>query len=172
MTLDAVEFLRRFLQHVLPKGFLKIRHYGLLANRHRDTKLQRSRQRLMALNLATALACAELTLAKNSTRIDTVRIDLAASLHCPHCGSQRFLRISVRLIVPNEEEAKEIEESEVKVMRLRSSILELLTAQTSDHIVSADGKVALKKEIAERATHIVEPVEVSDVLFSDFVVQY
>jgi len=80
-------------------------------------------------------------------------------------GSQRFLRISVRLIVPNEEEAKGIEESEVKVMRLRSSILELLTAQTSDHIVSADGKAALKKEIAERATHIVEPVEVSDVLF-------
>jgi hypothetical protein len=32
MTLDAIEFLRRFLQHVLPKGFVKIRHYGLLAN--------------------------------------------------------------------------------------------------------------------------------------------
>ena len=33
MTLDAEEFLRRFVQHVLPKGFVKIRHYGLLANR-------------------------------------------------------------------------------------------------------------------------------------------
>jgi hypothetical protein len=32
MTLDAVEFLRRFVQHVLPKDFVKIRHYGLLAN--------------------------------------------------------------------------------------------------------------------------------------------
>src|SRR3954468_23721801 len=31
LTLDAVEFLRRFVQHVLPKGFMKIRHYGLLA---------------------------------------------------------------------------------------------------------------------------------------------
>ena len=30
MTLTAEEFLRRFVQHVLPKGFVKIRHYGLL----------------------------------------------------------------------------------------------------------------------------------------------
>jgi flagellar basal body-associated protein FliL len=38
--------------------------------------------------------------------------------------------------------------------------------------VSADGKAALKKEIAERAAKVVEPIEVVDVLFSDFVVQY
>ena len=36
-TLTAVEFLRRFLQHVLPRGFVKIRHYGLLANGSRVT---------------------------------------------------------------------------------------------------------------------------------------
>ncbi len=30
MTLDPMEFIRRFLQHVLPKGFMKIRHYGFL----------------------------------------------------------------------------------------------------------------------------------------------
>jgi hypothetical protein len=36
MTLDAVEFLRRFVQHVLPKGFVKIRHYGLLANAQQE----------------------------------------------------------------------------------------------------------------------------------------
>jgi len=36
MTLDAVEFLRRFFLHVLPKGFVRIRHYGLLANRFRN----------------------------------------------------------------------------------------------------------------------------------------
>lgn len=87
-------------------------------------------------------------------------------------GAQRFLRISVRLIVGEEEEAKHLQESEVQLMRLRSAILELLTAETSDHIVTPDGKAALKKEIAERAAHIVEPIEVSDVLFSDFVVQY
>jgi hypothetical protein len=39
MTLDAHEFIRRFLLHVLPDGFQRIRHYGFLANGHRKTKL-------------------------------------------------------------------------------------------------------------------------------------
>jgi len=43
MTLPAEEFLRRFLLHVLPSGFMRIRHFGLLANRHRKQKLQRCR---------------------------------------------------------------------------------------------------------------------------------
>jgi hypothetical protein len=39
MALDAVEFIRRFLLHVLPAGFVKIRHFGLLANRNRSQAL-------------------------------------------------------------------------------------------------------------------------------------
>lgn len=39
LTLDAVEFLRRFLLHVLPKGFVRIRHYGLCASSNVNTKL-------------------------------------------------------------------------------------------------------------------------------------
>jgi len=39
MTLDGVEFLRRFLLHVLPKGFVRIRHIGFLGNRVRKTNL-------------------------------------------------------------------------------------------------------------------------------------
>lgn len=39
MTLDAQEFIRRFLLHVLPSGFMRIRHYGFLANRCRGQKL-------------------------------------------------------------------------------------------------------------------------------------
>jgi len=39
MTLSATEFIRRFLLHVLPKGFMKIRHYGLLGNRNKTKKL-------------------------------------------------------------------------------------------------------------------------------------
>jgi hypothetical protein len=39
MKLDGVEFLRRFLLHVLPRGFARIRHYGLLGNRKRTAKL-------------------------------------------------------------------------------------------------------------------------------------
>jgi hypothetical protein len=42
-TLGADEFLRRFLQHVLPRGFVRIRHYGPLANRCREEKLARCR---------------------------------------------------------------------------------------------------------------------------------
>ena len=43
MTLDAVEFIRRFLLHILPTGFQRLRHYGLLANRVRQAKLRRCR---------------------------------------------------------------------------------------------------------------------------------
>ena len=40
MTLDAVEFIRRFLLHILPTGFQRLRHYGLLANRGCQAKLR------------------------------------------------------------------------------------------------------------------------------------
>ena len=43
MRLTTGEFIRRLLQHVLPKGFTRIRHYGLLANRYRAAKLARCR---------------------------------------------------------------------------------------------------------------------------------
>ena len=43
MTLDAAEFLRRFLLHLLPKGFVRVRTYGLLANRHRKAKIAQCR---------------------------------------------------------------------------------------------------------------------------------
>jgi hypothetical protein len=44
MKLEASEFLRRFLLHVVPRSFVRIRHYGLLANRHRGDTLDRCRQ--------------------------------------------------------------------------------------------------------------------------------
>ena len=46
MTLSADEFLRRFLLHVLPGSFQRIRHYGLLGNRHRAENLARCRELL------------------------------------------------------------------------------------------------------------------------------
>lgn len=39
MTLDADEFIRRFLLHILPAGFRKIRHYGLIASRNKRNRL-------------------------------------------------------------------------------------------------------------------------------------
>ena len=49
LTLDAVEFLRRFLVHVLPKGFVRIRHYGLLANGIKQQRIASCRQLLGAI---------------------------------------------------------------------------------------------------------------------------
>ena len=46
MTLAADEFIRRFLLHVLPEGFQRIRYYCFLANRYREQKLARCRQLL------------------------------------------------------------------------------------------------------------------------------
>jgi hypothetical protein len=43
MTLDACEFIRRFLLHVLPDGLCKIRYYGILSNRNRKSQLERCR---------------------------------------------------------------------------------------------------------------------------------
>jgi Putative transposase len=56
MTLGAHEFLRRFLLHVLPTGFHRIRHYGLLGNARRKTLLATAREFLQA---PTSLPAAE-----------------------------------------------------------------------------------------------------------------
>ena len=46
MTLPAVEFIRRFLMHILPHGFMRIRHFGIFANRGRTERIQRCREML------------------------------------------------------------------------------------------------------------------------------
>lgn len=56
MRLDGHEFLRRFLLHVLPDGFQRIRHYGFLANSHRQAKLATIRSLLAVLSPPTASA--------------------------------------------------------------------------------------------------------------------
>jgi len=62
MALEVEEFLRRFLLHVLPCGFVRIRHFGLLANRQRRTAITRARELLGA---PTPAATADRTLAAN-----------------------------------------------------------------------------------------------------------
>lgn len=87
-------------------------------------------------------------------------------------GGSRFLRVSLALVVGNEEEAKELEENAVVKTRIRSSLIELLAQQTSDTLVTPEGKAALKKSILEQVAHAAHEVKVSDVLFSEFVVQF
>jgi hypothetical protein len=52
VSLTAVEFIRRFLLHSLPSGFVRIRHYGFLANRNRTVNLQNIRRHLKLPNQA------------------------------------------------------------------------------------------------------------------------
>jgi hypothetical protein len=56
MTLEPSEFIRRFLLHVLPDGFVKIRHFGFLSNRHRKECLEACRVLLGAKEPELALA--------------------------------------------------------------------------------------------------------------------
>jgi hypothetical protein len=79
-ALPAEEFLRRFLQHVLPDRFLRIRHYGLLANRLKQKQLARCRQLLGARPPATADE-------QPSTAADWMRVLLGIDMtRCPCCG--------------------------------------------------------------------------------------
>jgi flagellar protein FliL len=87
-------------------------------------------------------------------------------------NAQRFVRVTLRLVVETKDEAKEIEEDEVAKTRLRSAILELLTQQTADTLTTPEGKEQLKKAIAERSTPVLGGKKVLDVLFTDFVVQF
>lgn len=82
MTLDADEFLRRFTQHVLPKGFVKVRHYGLLANRQRAVKLNICRLLLAAQGEPNAFT---------EPRSAETPIEEAALPTCPNCGSTRLV---------------------------------------------------------------------------------
>lgn len=75
MTLDGDEFIRRFLLHVLPDGFHRIRHYGLFANGARADNIARARRLLDALPPAPAPA----------------EPDAAAPRPCPCCGGRLIL---------------------------------------------------------------------------------
>lgn len=87
-------------------------------------------------------------------------------------GGRRFVRATVQLVVENAEVAKEIEESKVMLMQARAAILDELTQQVADGLVTPEGKAALRKAIAERVAESLHEIEVVDVLFSDFVVQF
>jgi flagellar protein FliL len=84
----------------------------------------------------------------------------------------RFLRVTLRLVIAGKAAATELSEDEMSRVRLRSAILELLTEQTSNVLVTPEGKTALKKAIVERCAKAVTEVKVVDVLFSEFVVQF
>jgi hypothetical protein len=90
ITLAADEFIRRFLLHVLPQGFQRIRYYGFLANRHREQKLARCRQLLaMAQPEATNEA------AVRDYRDQYQQLTGASLTECPACQRGQMVIIEV-----------------------------------------------------------------------------
>jgi hypothetical protein len=85
MTLDVGEFIRRFLIHVLPKGFHRIRHYGLFASSNRAETIARARE---LLGLVTSAADAS-TKAQQTAKTDPPAQALACP--CPCCGGRMFI---------------------------------------------------------------------------------
>lgn len=89
MTLPIEEFLRRFLLHVVPERFVRIRYYGFLANRVRHDKLERARAMLGS--------------SPPSTR-SPVALDVTTGSLCPSCGRGHMIIVAiephVRSVVP------------------------------------------------------------------------
>src|SRR6202048_2167201 len=87
MTLAADEFIRRFLLHILPEGFQRIRYYGFLANRYRQQKLARCCPPL-------AVAPPE-THAARDYRDQYQELTGASLTECPACQRGRMVIIEV-----------------------------------------------------------------------------
>ena len=81
MTLSAAEFMRRFLLHVLPSGFHRIRHYGLVANAGRRDNLAKARE---LLNVPPDI--------DNEARTDNAATDPVQPTYiCPDCGAPMII---------------------------------------------------------------------------------
>ena len=82
MTLDAAEFIRRFLLHVLPSGFHRIRHYGLFAGTVRAANIERARQLLAASDGARHCSRSE---------DDSPVENASPASRCPWCGGRMVI---------------------------------------------------------------------------------
>jgi predicted RNA-binding Zn-ribbon protein involved in translation (DUF1610 family) len=87
MTLSAPEFMRRFLLHVLPGGFHRIRHYGLLANAGRKKNLAHVRHLLLVPADTTPATDLEANAAQ-------------PTFVCPHCGAGMIVIVTLPRLYP------------------------------------------------------------------------
>jgi len=88
MTLDAVEFIRRFLLHVLPDRFVRIRHYGFLSNRSRKDKLPLCRELLGKTNAEAIVDAMPPEIVEDVEVVENNDCPL-----CPACKKGRMIRI-------------------------------------------------------------------------------
>ena len=87
MTLKATEFIRRFLIHVVPRGFVRIRQFGFLANR-----IRRERLALCRVLLASRTARASSIATPSNTLAEAV---IEERNRCPVCGIGRLLLVDI-----------------------------------------------------------------------------
>jgi hypothetical protein len=94
IALPGEEFLRRFMEHVLPKGFTRIRHYGLLAASHATTTLERARVLLTPTpTVAPTAVIPTATPAPSSWQERLQRISGHDATRCAHCGMGHVMRV-------------------------------------------------------------------------------
>jgi len=87
LTLEAFEFIRRFLLHVLPEQFVKIRYYGILSHRNRKGKLLRCKRLLGMLIPEQSKQVLKETWQDLLTRITGIDLRI-----CPYCGKGKMIQ--------------------------------------------------------------------------------
>jgi hypothetical protein len=95
MTLEADEFIRRFLLHVLPDGFQRIRHYGFLAPRYRQAKLALCRQLLQLLAMVVTLTAIVPPQDKPDYREVYEKLTGQSLRDCPVCHRGQMVVIAI-----------------------------------------------------------------------------
>jgi len=92
MTLDADEFIRRFLFHVLPRGFMRIRHFGFLANARRKKNLALCRELLGVHGEQNPASASAEDWKERYERLTGESLDM-----CPACHQGRLVTIEIML---------------------------------------------------------------------------
>jgi len=103
MPLEAHEFIRRFLLHVLPDRFVRIRHFGFLANRHRAEKIERARQLLTPSATGDA--------GSSGDEPTSPQTDVDERWRCPRCRKGRLIRIETLAPIERHIEVEGIDSS-------------------------------------------------------------
>ena len=90
MTIEAEEFIRRFLLHILPDGFVKIRYYGLMANKNRKSSILRCRELLGESKVETKNNDVPDTWQEHLLRLSGVDVTI-----CPVCKKGRLITVEI-----------------------------------------------------------------------------
>jgi flagellar FliL protein len=85
--------------------------------------------------------------------------------------SARYLRIKVSLMVDNKAKVKEVVENQALTLKVRDVILQTLTRKTSQDLTTEEGKNKLRSEIQEQVGHYFKEPKLTDVMFTEFVIQ-